>query len=89
MEVKAHKDPCFTLISGQLISCCAPTSEMSSLFSKRSHNPPWHCYAVNFNLFVFPKFVMSVFSCLKFLCGDMEDQPETSSAVTTPVKLDR
>jgi hypothetical protein len=43
---------------------------------------------VNFNLLVFHKFVISVVSCVKLLCGE-KDQPETSSAITTPVKLDR
>jgi hypothetical protein len=56
--------------------------------SKRSYLAVALCCAVNFNLFVFHKFVISV-SCVKLLCGDMEDQPETSSAVTTPVKLDK
>jgi hypothetical protein len=44
---------------------------------------------VNFNLFVFHKFVISLVLCVKLLCGDMDDQPETSLAVTTAVKLDR
>jgi hypothetical protein len=44
---------------------------------------------VNFNLSVFHKFAISVASFVKLLYGDTEDQPEKSSAVTTPVKLDR
>jgi hypothetical protein len=43
---------------------------------------PWHCCAVNFNLFIFHKFIISVVSCVKLLCDDMEDQPEMSLAVT-------
>jgi hypothetical protein len=30
---------------------------------------------------------MSAVLCIKLLCSDMEDQPEISSAVTTPLKL--
>jgi hypothetical protein len=48
-----------------------------------------HCCAVNFNLFVFLQVVKFVVLCIKLLCGGMEDQPEMSLAVTTPVNLDR
>jgi hypothetical protein len=44
---------------------------------------------VNFNLYFSHKFVISVVSCVKFLSGDMEDQPEKSSALTTLLTLDR
>jgi len=48
----------------------------------------WHC-CVNFNLFVFCKFIISVVSSVTLLCGNMEDQPETTFALTTPVKWGR
>jgi hypothetical protein len=44
---------------------------------------------VNINLLIFHKFVISVVSYVKLLCGDMEDQPEMSSAVTLPLKRER
>jgi hypothetical protein len=43
---------------------------------------------VNFNLFVFHKFAISVALCITLLCGDMDDQLEMSSAVTSSMKLD-
>jgi hypothetical protein len=49
----------------------------------------WHCCAVKFNSLFFHKFFISVVSCVKLLCGDMEDQPDRSSAVTTTVRLGR
>jgi hypothetical protein len=49
----------------------------------------WHCCAVNFNSLFVHKFVISVVSCVKLVCGDMEDQPDGSSAVTMPVKVGR
>lgn len=59
------------------------------LLSKQSHNLPWHCCLASSNLFIFYNFILSVVSCIKSLCGDMENQPETSLAVITWVKLDR
>jgi hypothetical protein len=53
------------------------------------HILPWRCCAVNFNLSVFHEFVISVGSCVKLLFGDVLNQPETSTVITTPVKLDR
>jgi hypothetical protein len=44
---------------------------------------------VNFDLFILHKFKKPVVLCVKLLCGDMEEQPEMSSAVTAPVKLGR
>jgi hypothetical protein len=44
---------------------------------------------VNLYVLIFQKFVISVVSCVKLLCGDMEDQSEMSSAVRTPVNLGR
>lgn len=49
----------------------------------------WQCCAVNFNSLFSRKFIISVVSCIKMLYGDMEDQPEMSSAVTPPMKLSR
>jgi hypothetical protein len=64
------------------------TAWLNFLLLSGWHNLPWKYCAVNFNLFVFHKFVIPDVLCIKMLCGDAEDQPETSSTVITSVKLD-